>query len=169
MKTKEAITYRASRYYRQLSLFGPMGCINALNLKRAKVFESSRVHAFPSFIQIEVSTICNFRCQMCWLGLLHLEEVKEKFDGRMRYMSFQEFQKIFRDIRYTESVLLQGTGEPFMNPEIFEMIHFLRDRKFPHIWIISNGSKITREVSRGSLDSRVTGICVSLDGARPET
>ncbi len=169
MKMTRTIARKTSRYYKQLSIFGPMGCINALNLKRAKMLESSKVHAYPAFIQIEVSTICNFRCQMCWFGLLHLEEVKKKYEGRMRYMSFEDFKKIFRDIKYTESILLQGTGEPFLNPEIFDMIHYLHERRFPHTWIISNGSKITDEVSREIIDSRISEICVSLDGAHAET
>lgn len=169
MKATEAIARKSSRYYRQFSHFGPLGCLNAINLKTAKMFQSKKVHGYPYFIQIEVSTICNFRCAMCWLGLLHLEEVKEKFEGRMKYMSFEEFEKIFKDIKYTESVLLQGTGEPFLNPEIFDMTHYLRKRRFPHIWIISNGSKITRVVSREIIDSKVGEICVSLDGAKAET
>ncbi len=169
MKTKEKITNAASRYYRQLSHFGPMGCVNAFNIKTAKVLQPKKVHGYPYFIQVEVTTICNFRCAMCWLGLLHLDEVKEKFDGRMKHMTFEEFKKIFRDIKFTENVLLQGTGEPFLNPEIFEMIRYLRERNFPHVWIISNGSKITREVSREIIRSRVGEVSVSLDGAKAKT
>jgi len=169
MKTMDQISHKASRYYRQFSHFGPLGCLNSINLKIAKMFQSRKVRGRPYFIQVEVSTICNFRCAMCWLGLLHLDEVKQKFEGRMKQMSFEEFKMIFKDIKYTESVLLQGTGEPFMNPEIFEMIHYLRDRKFPHTGIISNGSKITREMSREIIDTRISEICVSFDGAKAET
>ncbi len=169
MKTTDVITHKANRYYRQLAAFGPLGCLNIFNIKRAKMFESNRVSGYPYFIQVEVSTICNFRCRMCWFGLLHLDEVKEKFEGRMSYMSFDNFKKIFEEIKYTECVLLQGTGEPFLNPEIFEMIRYLRERRIPHIWIISNGSKITSEVSREIIDSRVGEICVSLDGATAKT
>jgi radical SAM protein with 4Fe4S-binding SPASM domain len=169
MKFVQEISRRANRYYQQISRFGPMSFVNIVNLKRARMLEPERVRAFPSFIQVEVSTICNFKCEMCWLGLLHLNEVREKFDGRIRHMSLEEFQMIFRDIKYTECILLQGTGEPFMNPEIFDMIHYLREHKFPRIWVISNGSKITPEVNRNILDAKVWEICISLDGATAAT
>jgi radical SAM protein with 4Fe4S-binding SPASM domain len=106
---------------------------------------------------------------MCWLGILNLEDVKSKFDGRMGLMPFGQFKTIFKDIKYTESVLLQGTGEPFLNPEIFDMINYLNDRKFHHIWIISNGSTMDSEVRKEILDSKVSEICVSVDGAKAKT
>jgi len=169
MKTKEAIARRAERYYQNVSSFGPAGLLNIAALKAARTFEPRVVHGYPSFIQVEVTTICNYRCEMCWLGLLHLDEVKERYKGRFKHMTFAQFEKIFRDIKYTECVLLQGIGEPFLNPDIFDMIHLLHDRRCPHIWIITNGSTLTREVSREIIDTKVGELCVSIDGATAET
>jgi radical SAM protein with 4Fe4S-binding SPASM domain len=160
---------RASKYITQVSSFGPMGLVNLAGLKAARMTEPRKVHAYPSFIQVEVTTICNYRCEMCWLGLLHLDEVKERYEGRFKHMTIDEFRTIFRDIKYTECVLLQGIGEPFLNPDFFDMIHDLHDRNCPHTWVITNGSRMTPEVSRDLLDSRVGELCISLDAATPAT
>jgi len=64
-----------------------------------------------NFLQVEVSTVCNLRCEMC---------PKNYFDWKPKSMDLDFFRKLpFGRFRY---VHLQGWGEPLLNPNIGDMI-----------------------------------------------
>jgi radical SAM protein with 4Fe4S-binding SPASM domain len=113
------------------------------------------------FLQIETSSECNFRCASCALALVD-------YDRPERHMSAAEFQRVldaFPDVRKIE---LQGVGEVFLNPEIFALIRQATERGI-EVHTFSNASRIERQTAAAIVDSGLTLINFSMDGADEAT
>ena len=67
------------------------------------------------WMQIEVTTRCNARCHYC-----PRTAYRDGWDNRD--LSFENFKALLPVIAYTKMVHLQGWGEPFLYPHLFEMI-----------------------------------------------
>ncbi len=72
---------------------------------------------FPSlsWIQFEISGLCNAKCFYCPHTVY-----KEKWRGRN--FTFNEFIKIVPYLKKVKLLYLQGWGEPFCNPEFFDIL-----------------------------------------------
>lgn len=113
-----------------------------------------------SGIQIETSSICNFRCPSCPLAM----------DGYTRpeeHMDLERFQAILDKFPDVKRVELQGLGEVFLNPCILDLIRYANSRGVM-VQTYSNASKITREIARDLITSGLHTINFSMDGADEE-
>jgi MoaA/NifB/PqqE/SkfB family radical SAM enzyme len=86
------------------------------------------------FIQVEISTHCNFTCFYC-----------AGRDMEQAYMPMAKFEQILGQIpagRHT--VCLQGEGEPTLHPGFWEMAKHIR--QIGHVpYTVTNGSRIDAE------------------------
>lgn len=67
------------------------------------------------WLQVEVSSKCHAACIYCPTAIYPK-------DGAQQLMTMQTFQKLAPAFSRTRLVYLQGWGEPFMNPNFFEMV-----------------------------------------------
>lgn len=112
-------------------------------------------------LQIETTSICNFRCQSCPLSL-------DGYDRPTQHLCLVEFEKILDAFPGVEKVELQGLGEVFLNPELFALIRAARARGI-EVHTYSNASKVSAEVAFGLVESGLGLINFSMDGADAET
>ncbi|HZL38380.1 MAG TPA: radical SAM protein, partial [Tepidisphaeraceae bacterium] len=107
---------------------------------------------FPPFLYISVINSCNLRCQGCWV----------KVDGPRHYLSADKMDRIINDAKkHGNSFFGILGGEPFMHPELLEILGRHPDCYFQ---IFTNGQFITDEIA-GKL--RKLGNCtplVSIEG-----
>lgn len=83
------------------------------------------------FFQIEVTTVCNFRCFYC-VGR----------NWQPRHMEMETFSSILRRLpRGPHTVSLQGEGEPLAHPEFWSMAERVVDQGFIP-YTITNGSLV---------------------------
>lgn len=77
---------------------------------------------FPSlsWIQLEISGLCNAKCFYCPHTVY-----KEKWKGRN--FTFNEFLKIVPYLKKVKLLYLQGWGEPFCNPEFFDILKLAKE------------------------------------------
>ena len=77
-----------------------------------------KVPKFPSHVDIELSSLCNLNCPMCYTTT---EEFKEKVDQQT--MSFELFKKIIDECsKYNLfSIRLSFRGEAFLHPNIIPL------------------------------------------------
>jgi len=81
--------------------------------------ENFTAPGYPWMLQIEPTNLCNLSCPFCPSGR------KEDPDKRRRHMTLKEFRSIIDDMeRYLLFAVLWDWGEPFMNPELPEMIRY---------------------------------------------
>jgi len=82
----------------------------ALHVKKEKM-------PLPAVIQLEPTTRCNLRCIMCTRCTLNPTRLNKD-------LSLEDFKKIIKQIPTLRWVKLQGMGEPFLNPELHDILEF---------------------------------------------
>ena len=77
---------------------------------------------FPPCLQIEPTSICNYRCPFCYQID---EEFTQKSNGMMGMMSLDLFKRIIDQTEgQCEAVTLASRGEPLICPDIEHMIRY---------------------------------------------
>jgi radical SAM protein with 4Fe4S-binding SPASM domain len=110
----------------------------------------------PYAVQMEVTTKCNLKCEMCLRS-------KEQAGAVNSDMSLDLFNSIISQLRYpTRHINLVGLGEPLLNPQMFSMISSAKKHGFT-VSLISNFTLIDREKSLALIDSGLDFLYVSFD------
>jgi MoaA/NifB/PqqE/SkfB family radical SAM enzyme len=78
-------------------------------------------------------------------------------------MDFEMFKKIIDQFSWLEYILLQNWGEPLLQPKIFDMIKYAKDRGIK-VFMYTNGTLLTSEKIKQLIDSGIDGITISIDG-----
>jgi len=131
--------------------------------KYNKYPELKVVDDFPPCIQIEPSSICNYRCIMCY----QIDKsFSNKSSGFMGYMEFDLFKNIIDQIEgKVEAVTLASRGEPLLNKNFTKMIEY-SSGKFLGFKINTNASLLTEKLSHTILSNLEIGTIVfSIDAA----
>jgi len=119
----------------------------------------------PVFCLLVVSKICNFRCKMCNMW----KNRERKIDRKE--LTIEEIKGFVDDLKNVTSepifIHLIG-GEALLRPDLTEIIAYIRDRGF-NSSITTNGYYIDDEMAKKLVNSRLTGIFLSLDGFKEET
>lgn len=115
---------------------------------------------FPRSLFVEVTTRCNLACPMC---------VKNTpgWQGGEGHMAWEVFERLEPALCHAEAVVLNGIGEPLLNPDLPRMIALTKARQPKGGWcgLQTNGllldERSARELVRAGLDV----ACLSVDGA----
>jgi len=136
--------------------------INWLLTEGSILFKPSRPWGFPTLVHLEPTSHCNLRCVTC--------PVTEGLKRDSGHMDLELFKKIIDDLSpYLLLILLWDWGEPFLNPNIYEMITHARKQKIKLIastngHIFAKGNHAQKVVASG-LDA----LIFSIDGITQET
>ncbi len=122
---------------------------------------------YPPCIQIELSSVCNYRCTMCF-------QVDPSFShrnhGHMGLMTLDMYKNIIDQIEGNiEGVTLASRGEPTLNKAFIQMIEYSAD-KFLGFKINTNASQLTEDKCHAILGNMNRGTIVfSLETTDPDT
>jgi MoaA/NifB/PqqE/SkfB family radical SAM enzyme len=119
-----------------------------------------RVASGPKVVFIEVTNRCNLFCQTCTRTYLEREPLKT--------LSLNEFIAIASQFPNMERALLHGIGEPLLNPNLTEIIRYLKSRNVEVI-INSNGTLLTEKRQRNLIESGLDQYRCSIDAASDES
>lgn len=130
-------------------------------------------NVYPITLELGPATVCNHYCTWCMHGA-YFGKHRNDSDVAKPYpdnsiMKFAFYKRILDECISLgiKSVILSGSGEPFMNPEISQFIEYTKHRSVD-IAIITNGS-ILREQDLTAAVSCATWIRVSLDAGTSQT
>jgi cyclic pyranopterin phosphate synthase len=130
-------------------------------------------NVYPITLELGPATICNHYCTWCMHGA-YFGKHRNDADAAKLYpdrsiMAFDFYKRILDECipLGVKSVILSGSGEPFVNPEISLFIEYTKKRG-TDLAIITNGSIIRERDVRPAV-SCATWIRVSLDAATSET
>lgn len=88
---------------------------------------------FPPFLYVSIINSCNLRCQGCWVDVAHKQQT----------IDLQAMNKLITEAKQAGNVFFGIVGgEPFMHPELFDIIEQHPDCYFQ---IFTNGQFITKE------------------------
>jgi len=113
----------------------------------------------PVTAQIEPTSVCNLKCEMC---------VREKIGVPIGTMKFEDFKKILDKLDCLFKIHLSGQGEPFLNPDIFKMIRYANKRGIL-VNTTTNGSVLTKKIIDEICGVEIGEISISLDSTNKET
>jgi|TARA_B100001964_G_scaffold40536_1_gene44408 radical SAM protein with 4Fe4S-binding SPASM domain len=117
---------------------------------------------FPPYLQIEPTSICNYRCVFCY-------QTDNKFNkrstGYMGHMKLAIFKLLIDQAEGNiEFISLASRGEPLLCPDFKKMLAYTRD-KFFNLKINTNASLLDEKMSYAILESGVKTLVFSVDAA----
>lgn len=116
----------------------------------------------PVKIGFEPTTYCNLRCPECPSGLRSFTR-----DTGLADLSLfrSAVDQLHRELVY---LLLYFQGEPYLHPHFLEMVRYARDRNL-YVATSTNGHYLTESKARETVESGLSEVIVSVDGATQAT
>lgn len=118
---------------------------------------------FPSKLFVETTTRCNLNCFMC---------VKQNRGSEVREGDFSPelFTRLETALPHVEALILNGVGEPLLNPHLEAYIRTARKLMPASGWIgfQSNGLLMTKLRAVSLIDAGLDKVCISIDAISPE-
>ncbi|MFN2643954.1 MAG: radical SAM protein [Burkholderiales bacterium] len=118
----------------------------------------------PPFVQIEPVGQCNLACRMCPVAYRGEEGTRGKPPA---FMSYDAFCRVLDEFPAIEQLQLQGLGEPFLHPRLFDMVRYAVARGIE----VTTNSNLTALSPRRAEECVASGLAklhVSIDAADPE-
>jgi len=130
---------------------------------RYEIYPATRqLDKFPPCVQIEPTSMCNYRCVFCYQIDRNLTQGRH---GHMGMMSVDLFKRVVDQIEgEVEAVTLASRGEPLMAKGIKDMLAYC-EGKFLGLKINTNASKLTEELSHAVLSAEPSMVVFSADAA----
>ncbi|MFC2051133.1 radical SAM/SPASM domain-containing protein [Chloroflexota bacterium] len=113
---------------------------------------------FPSHIDIEASSKCQLQCPMCG---------QRRMDAKMKgNMNFELYKRIIDECvaRHVYSVKLSWRGEPVLNPDLFKMVKYAKDKGIKDVAFLTNVEGFDDDKVQELIESGVDWISCSVDG-----
>jgi uncharacterized radical SAM superfamily Fe-S cluster-containing enzyme len=130
---------------------------------RYEIYPQNRIlDAYPPYLQIEPTSICNFRCVFCFETD---PTFSDKSHGFMGQMSLDLFKQIIdQAVGNIEFISLASRGEPLICKDIIPMLEYTRG-KFLNLKINTNASLLDEEKCHAILSGGVKTVVFSADAA----
>jgi radical SAM protein with 4Fe4S-binding SPASM domain len=133
---------------------------NRIALLQSYIRKQATVSGGPLTLTIESTAKCNLFCPMC---------PRESLYFPPKDMDIAVFKKTIDETRdFLEFAVPYGTGEPLLNPEIYDMIAYCKQKGVP-AGISTNATVLTEKAARKLIESGLDSIIFAFDGATRET
>jgi putative metalloenzyme radical SAM/SPASM domain maturase len=121
------------------------------------------LHDFPAKLFVETTTRCNLNCFMC----VKQNRGSEVSEGDFSPEMFTRLEAAFPHI---EALILNGVGEPLLNPNLESFIRRAKKLMPASGWIgfQSNGLLMTHLRAVSLVDAGLDKVCISIDAIAPE-
>lgn len=117
---------------------------------------------YPPYLQIEPSSICNYRCVFCFESD---KAFTRRSAGFMGHMPFDLFRRIIDEAHgKVEFISLASRGEPLLCPDIEKMLAYTRG-KFLNLKLNTNASLLDENKCHAILQGGVKTLVFSADAA----
>ncbi len=121
----------------------------------------SRALGFPYMAHVSPAGLCNLRCAIC---PAHDPATRGK-----SLLPFQTFKRLLDEIGdYLIYVILWSWGEPFLNPDVYQMISYAGEKNVLTV-TSSNLNRFGQEEAKKVVGSGLDALIVALDGVTEES
>ncbi|MHB0976427.1 MAG: radical SAM/SPASM domain-containing protein [Candidatus Aquicultorales bacterium] len=121
----------------------------------------------PVELIFNVTDECTLRCQVCMNHSPALPETTDGYHNPCKNLSFALFKQVVDTFPGAMRVCLAGVGEPLLNPEIFSMLDYAKDKK-AQVTMISNGTLLASSLE-SLAGSSPDILSISLNAPEPES
>ena len=118
------------------------------------------VSDFPTLVDIELSSICNLKCPMCYTISNEFKELV-----RTKRMDWELFTKIIDEIGgKVPAIRLSLRGEATLHTKFHEAIQYAKDKGIKEVSLLTHGGKLKLEYFEKMALAGVDWITISIDG-----
>ena len=130
---------------------------------RYEIFpQIKKIDNFPPYLQIEPTSICNYRCVFCFETD---PTFTNKKNGHMGQMTLDLFKNVIDQAEGNiEFISLASRGEPLVCPDITKMLEYT-SKKFLNLKLNTNASLLDERKCHAILSGGVKTIVFSADAA----
>ena len=115
-------------------------------------------------VLVDVSNKCNLRCTMCHFSF------DKVFYRPAEHMTPESFQRVAAEVfPYAHTVVLSAGSEPTVSPYFAEILCLASKWPLQELKFLTNATRLTETLATTILESGVTQIDISIDGACAET
>lgn len=119
----------------------------------------------PNAVCIKLTNACNLRCQMCGQQREGHKPGDPKYAPKSFFQqktTLETFRRVIDELAGVRPNLYLWGGEPFMYPQLFELISYAKSRRFT-VQINTNGLFL-QKYARETVESGLDDLIVSIDG-----
>ena len=123
----------------------------------------------PHTVQIDLTDKCNNSCIACWIHSPLVEKTSVSPQG-LKELPFSLVEKLIHELRRlgTREIILSGSGEPFLHPNINEIIKIIKYSGF-YLNIITNASALDEDAVKNLVEYKVDLLTASIWAAGPKS
>lgn len=133
-----------------------------LSYSISRLLKRPWIKGLPISIAYEPTTSCNLRCPECPSGL-------RSFSRPIGNANLDEFKKLIDQVKdHVVYLTLYFQGEPYLNPDLFEMIDYANKAKL-YTSTSTNAHFLDDETCKRTVRSGLNKIIISLDGITEES
>ena len=134
---------------------------------RYEIFpELKIIDEYPPYLQIEPSSVCNYRCVFCFETD---DSFTNKKNGYMGSMKLDLFKKVIDEAENNiQFISIASRGEPLVCKEISQMLEYTKG-KFINLKLNTNASLLNEENIHAILSGGVKTLVFSADAADKKT
>jgi len=130
---------------------------------RYETFPSKNIlDDYPPYLQIEPSSICNYRCVFCFESDASFTKPANGFMGKMSFELFRDI--VDQAVGNVEFISLASRGEPLACRDIEKMLGYTQD-KFLNLKMNTNASLLNEAKCHAILGSGIRTLVFSADAA----
>jgi MoaA/NifB/PqqE/SkfB family radical SAM enzyme len=131
------------------------------NTKKPKLIKLLQwLEPYPTYVEIETTTYCGFRCIMC-------EHTYWK--QKPQSMTFEQFKAIVEQFPRLKWIGITGIGEGYLNRDFHKMIRYCTEERGLIVEIYDAFYYIEQDKAEELIDMGVDQIFCSMDAATKET
>ena len=119
---------------------------------------------YDFFVQWHLTERCNLSCKHCYQVERHPDELSltEIRDGLDEMSDMLKAWEAECGVALTRSINVTG-GEPFLRRDVFEILEEIKKKRFS-VYLLTNGTLISRERAKKLAELGVDGVQVSIEG-----
>jgi radical SAM protein with 4Fe4S-binding SPASM domain len=121
---------------------------------------SGYVSNYPLLVDLELSSVCNLRCPMCYTIS---SDFRKHVDARI--MNVDLFERIIDEIGGKVPALrLSLRGESTVHPQFVECIRYAKEHGIKEVSTLTHGGRLTLDFFREIQEAGIDWITISIDG-----
>ncbi|MFC1709627.1 radical SAM protein [Candidatus Omnitrophota bacterium] len=129
---------------------------------------SGKAFCGPHTVQIDLTDWCNSSCISCWVHSPLIDK-KKAFPFGKKELAFNKVKAIIKELARsgTREIILSGSGEPLIYPQIIEVIKLIKSKKM-YLTIITNATLLNEEMCKVFVKSKVDLLTASVWAGSPK-
>ncbi|RKY33684.1 MAG: hypothetical protein DRP78_07275, partial [Candidatus Omnitrophota bacterium] len=137
--------------------------VNDFYLDILGVLDTNYAYKGPSFVQIDLTNNCNNNCIGCWCNSPLLKDRRISQIVKSQTLPLSVVKKLLDELALmgTKEIYLAGGGEPFMHPQILEIVKYIKAKGL-RCYINTNFTLLNEDMVKSLVDLGVDNLIVSV-------